>query len=33
MWPVFGAGLFSSQDAVLDSKLSADLLTLDDLPQ
>jgi hypothetical protein len=33
MWPVVGAGLFASADAVLDAQLPSDLITLDDLAQ
>ncbi|KXU94871.1 hypothetical protein CR51_26060 [Caballeronia megalochromosomata] len=33
IWPVIGAGLFASADAVLDAQLPLGLITLDDLPQ
>ncbi|GGD94093.1 nuclease-related domain-containing protein [Caballeronia grimmiae] len=32
IWPVSGAGLFTSPDVVLQPELSTDLLSLDDLP-
>jgi hypothetical protein len=33
MWPVRGAGLFTSNKVVLDPRLPADLLSLSDIPQ
>ena len=32
MWPVDAAGLFTSDEAVLDPRLPADLISLDELP-